>query len=123
MEKPVLNLGPDAKGIPGPEYTFHPHSAPCGMTFYRKGTLPERYNNGFFLCRFGNFLGKTKVGFDVLHIRLQDTPDGLGARIETFLADLRRPIDICQKDGRLYILEHTSHDGQRLSRLLEASGP
>ena len=122
FEKPILNLGPAAKPGPAVEYTFDPHCSPAGMTFYRKGTLPAKYEGGFFVTRFGNFLGKTPVGFDLLHVRLVEKDGQLAADITAVLEKLRRPIDVCQWKGKLYILEHTSHDAERLSRLLELSG-
>jgi glucose/arabinose dehydrogenase len=122
FEKPIINLGPAAKPGPAVEYTFDPHCSPAGMTFYRKGTLPAKYEGGFFVTRFGNFLGKVPVGFDLLHVRLVEKDGELAADITAVLEKLRRPIDVCQWKGKLYILEHTSHDAERLSRLLELSG-
>jgi glucose/arabinose dehydrogenase len=122
FEKPIANLGPAAKGIPGTEYSFDPHCSPSGVSFYRKGTLPAKYDGGFFVARFGNFLGKTPVGFDLLFVRLVEKNGELSADITTVLEKLQRPIDLCQYKGKIYILEYTSYDKQRLSRLLEVSG-
>jgi glucose/arabinose dehydrogenase len=122
FEKPIANIGPAAKGIDGKEYSFHPHSSPAGVVFYRKGTLPAKYEGGFFVERFGNFLGKTPVGFDLLHVRLVENDGELAADVSIVLEGLRRPIDLCQADGKLYILEHTTYDAQRPARLLEVSG-
>jgi glucose/arabinose dehydrogenase len=122
FEKPIANLGPAAKSIPGPEYSFDPHSSPSGVSFYRKGTLPARYEGGFFVARFGNFLGKTPVGFDLLHVRLLEKNGELAADVTTVLEKLQRPIDLCQFKGKIYILEFTTYDKDRLSRLIELSG-
>lgn len=122
FEKPIVNLGPAAKPGAAVEYTFDPHCSPAGIIFYRKGTLPAPYEGGFFVTRFGNFLGKTPVGFDLLHVRLVEKDGSLSAEIRTVLEKLRRPIDVCQWNGKLYILEHTTYDASRLSRLLELSG-
>ena len=122
FEKPIANLGPAAKGIPGSEYSFDPHCSPSGVSFYRKGTLPAKYEGGFFVARFGNFLGKTPVGFDLLFIRLVDKNGELSADVATILEKLQRPIDLCQHKGKIYILEYTTYDKVRLSRLLELSG-
>jgi len=92
------------------------------VTFYRKGTLPTKYEGGFFITRFGNFLGKNPVGFDVLHVRLVEKDGELAADVTTVLEGLRRPIDICQWNGKLYVLEYHTYDASRLSRLLEVSG-
>jgi glucose/arabinose dehydrogenase len=122
FEKPIANLGPAAKGIDGKEYSFDPHCSPAGVTFYRKGTLPARYEGGFFITRFGNFLGKNPVGFDVLHVRLVEKDGELSAEVTTVIEGLRRPIDICQWNGKIYVVEYTTYDASRLSRLLEISG-
>jgi hypothetical protein len=92
------------------------------MVFYRKGDLPARYEGTFLLTRFGNFLGKEPVGFDVLSLRLEEKEGVLGARCTTLVSGLRRPIDACLRNGRLYVVEHTTYDDQRPSRLLELSG-
>jgi len=122
FEKPIANLGPAAKGIPGSEYSFDPHCSPAGISFYRKGTLPAKYEGGFFAVRFGNFLGRKSVGFDLLHVRLVDKDGELSAEITTVLEKLQRPIDLCQTKGKIYILEYTTYDKERLSRLIEVSG-
>ena len=122
FEKPIVNLGPAAKPNSGPEYSFDPHCSPAGVSFYRKGTLPPKYEGGFFVVRFGNFLGKTPVGFDLLHVRLVEKNGELAADITTILEKLQRPIDLCQLKGKIYILEYTTYDKDRLSRLLELSG-
>lgn len=122
FEKPIANLGPAAKPGEGTEYSFDPHCSPSGVSFYRKGTLPAKYEGGFFVARFGNFLGKTPVGFDLLHVRLVEKNGETAAEISTVLEKLQRPIDLCQWKGRIYILEYTTYDKIRLSRLLELSG-
>src|SRR5207244_2130885 len=86
----------------------------------RQGPLPTKYEGGFFISRFGNFLGKRVVGFDVLHVRLVEKDGELAAEMTTFLDQLRRPIDLCQWNGKLYVLEYTTYDASRLSRLLGA---
>ncbi len=121
FEPPIANLGPDARPGDVPYFSFHPHSAPCGLVFYKGGALAERYKGSFFVTRFGNFLGKEPVGFEVLNVRLVDQSDGrLAARCETFYKTSRRPIDLCLRKGRLYILEYDTIDAQRPSRVLEA---
>ncbi len=122
FEKPIANLGPAGRPGDAKEYTFHPHSSPSGVAFYRGGTLPAKYEGGFFIARFGNFLGKTLVGFDLLHVRLVDKDGELAAEMTTILEKLQRPIDLCQWKGKIYILEYSSTDAARLSRLLELSG-
>lgn len=120
FEAPIANLGPDARPGDQPYYSFHPHSAPTGMVFYKDGALPERYKGSFFVTRFGNFLGKEPVGFEVLNVRLEEKDGRLAARCESFYKTSRRPIDLCLRKGRLYILEYDTVDSARPSRLLVA---
>lgn len=129
---PLANLGPDGRLGDHVTYSLAPHSAPGGMTFYRAGLLPKRYDNSFFLTRFGNLMGKNRIGFDVLRIRLEEEKGTMVARTELFLGPLARPIDICTHQGKLYILEYCRQleamgTGARgflqPGRLLEAGGP
>jgi glucose/arabinose dehydrogenase len=107
FEPPIRNVGPG--GIMGvnPMYSLTAHSAPGGMVFYRKGSLPRRYEKSFFLARFGNLVNYNRIGFDVLNIRLKEEKDGrLTAYTERFLDRLGRPIDVCVREGRLYVVEY-----------------
>ncbi|HVR85683.1 MAG TPA: PQQ-dependent sugar dehydrogenase [Planctomycetota bacterium] len=122
FERPIANVGPAGRPGPETEYTFHPHSSPSGVLYYRTGTLPAKYENSFFVARFGNYLGKEPVGFDLLHVQLAEHGGLLEATMTTILEKLRRPIDLCQSGGKIYILEYITYDAQRPSRLLELSG-
>jgi glucose/arabinose dehydrogenase len=106
FEAPIKNLGP--AGLLGvtPMFSLAPHCAPGGLVFYRSGKLPKRYENTFFLARFGNFLGYNRIGFDVLNIRLESQDGRLVARTERFLDHLGRPIDLAVSGGKLYVLEY-----------------
>ena len=122
FELPIANLGPSARPKAETEYTFDPHCSPSGVLWYRKGTLPSKYDNSFLVARFGNYLGKVPVGFDLLHVKLTEKDGKLEGEFTTILEKLRRPIDLCQWKGKIYILEYISYDNQRPSRLLEFSG-
>jgi len=122
FEKPIANLGPNGRPSEATEYTFHPHSSPSGVLWYSKGTLPAKYDNSLFVARFGNYLGKEPVGFDLLHVVLVEKDGGLAGTMTTILENLRRPSDLCQWKGKIYILEYITYDAQRPSRLLELSG-
>lgn len=122
FERPVANLGPDARPAGKLTHTFPPHSAPCGMLFYREGSLPEKYKGLFFVNLFGNYLGKEKVGFSLVAMRIVEQEGRLAAETTNFLTDLRRPIDVCQSGGKLYLLEHVKYDDQRPPRVLEIAG-
>ena len=56
------------------------------------------------LGRFGQLESITKVGFDVVSLRLDEANSGFFCN--TFLTGMRRAIDVlCAYNGRLYILE------------------
>lgn len=115
FEAPIENLGP--AGILGVNsmYSLSPHAAPGGLVYYREGTLPEKFAGSFFLARFGNLVNYNRIGFDVLSIRLEETDGRLVARVERFLDDLARPIDLAVGEGKLYVLEYC--------RQTETTGP
>ncbi len=106
FEPPLRNLGPGGLLGDHPMYSLAPHSAPGGMVFYRKGSLPKRYENTFFLARFGNLLNYNRIGFDVLNVRLEEQDGKLVVRCERFLDRLGRPIDVCTSGGKLYVVEY-----------------
>jgi glucose/arabinose dehydrogenase len=87
-------------------YSLAPHSAPGGMVFYRKGELGKKYENTFFLTRFGNLVNYCRIGFDVLNVRLEKKDGKLTAYTERFLDRLGRPLDVCVSGGKLYIVEY-----------------
>jgi hypothetical protein len=115
FERPIKNVGPGGLLGDHPMYSLAPHSSPCGMVFYRKGSLPKRYENTFFLARFGNLVGYNRIGFDVLNIRLEENDGELIAHTERFLERLGRPIDVCVAGGKLYVVEYC--------RQTETAGP
>jgi hypothetical protein len=106
FEPPVKNVGPGGLLGDHPMYSLAPHSAPGGMVFYRTGELPKRYENSFFLTRFGNLVNYNRIGFDVLNVRLEEKDGELVAHTERFLDRLGRPIDVCVSGGKLYVVEY-----------------
>ena len=106
FEPPIRNLGPGGLLGTNPLHSLAPHSAPGGLIFYRTGKLPKRYENSFFLARFGNLVNFSRIGFDVLNIRLAETDGVLVARSERFLDHLARPIDLALSGGKLYVVEY-----------------
>jgi hypothetical protein len=115
FEAPLKNVGPAGLLGDHPLYSLAPHSAPGGMVFYKSGRLPKRYDGTFFLTRFGNLVNYNRIGFDVLNFRLEEKDGTLTVHAERFLDRLGRPIDICQSDGKLYIVEYC--------RQTETAGP
>jgi hypothetical protein len=115
FEPPIQNVGPAGLLGDHPMYSLAPHSAPGGLAFYRKGELPQRYERTFFLTRFGNLLNHNRIGFDVLNVRLEEQGGKLVAHTERFLDRLGRPIDVCVRGGKLYVVEYC--------RQTETAGP
>jgi glucose/arabinose dehydrogenase len=122
FEPPIKNVGPAGLLGDHPMYSLAPHSAPGGLIFYRGATrvtpvprLPKKYDNSFFLARFGNLVNYNRIGFDVLHIRLEEKDGQLIAHTERFLDRLGRPLDLCISGGKLYIVEYC--------RQTETAGP
>jgi glucose/arabinose dehydrogenase len=106
FEPPIKNLGPAGLLGINPLYSLAPHSAPGGMIFYRTGKLPKRFDNSFFLARFGNLVNYNRIGFDVLNIKLEEYNGAIVARSERFLDNLARPIDLAVSAGNLYVVEY-----------------
>jgi glucose/arabinose dehydrogenase len=107
FEPPIRNLGPGGLLGDHPMYSLAPHSAPGGLVFYTRGSLPKRYEKSFFLARFGNLVNYNRIGFDVLNVRLKEGKDGkLEAHTERFLDRLGRPLDVCVAGGKLYVVEY-----------------
>lgn len=115
FEPPIRNVGPGGLLGDHPMYSMAPHAAPGGMIFYRSGQLPRKYENTFFLARFGNLVNYNRIGFDVLAIRLEEKDGRLTAHAERFLDRVGRPIDVCTRAGKLYVLEYC--------RQTETTGP
>lgn len=103
---PIKNVGPAGLVGINPLYSLTPHSAPGGLVFYRSGKLPKRYDNSFFVSRFGNLVNYNRVGFDVLNIRLEEKDGALVAHTERFLDHLGRPLDLAISEGNLYVVEY-----------------
>ena len=119
MEPAIRNLGPAGGGsAQTPIATFDAHSSPAGM-IYCGPDWPEAWRGRFIVGRFGNFIGRFNVGFDLLAVDLQRNAAGAyEARTETFLAPLARPIDLLQVGRKLYILEYTRPVHARAGRPL-----
>jgi hypothetical protein len=122
FERPVANLGPDQLVNGMVTHTFPPHAAPTGMLFYRDGSLPARYKGQFLVTLFGNYLGKVPTGFVLVAMKIVERDGRLSAETHNLLTGLRRPIDVCQSGGKVFLLEHVRYDDQRLPRVLEISG-
>ncbi len=110
---PVLNIGPDAGGSPEqPIATFDAHSSPNGIA-YLGDAFPDPVRGALAVVRFGNQIGTSAVGYDLLLVRPGPAPDANGrwrASVHEWVTGLARPLDVyAAPNGRLYILEHARH--------------
>jgi len=119
LEPAIRNFGPAGGGSAlAPVATFDPHSSPAGMV-YCGPEWPAALQGKFIVGRFGNFIGRGNVGFDLLAVELRRNAAGVyEARTETFLAPLARPLDLLQAGRKLYILEYTRPVHARAGRPL-----
>jgi hypothetical protein len=115
----IRNFGPAGGGTAAaPLASFDPHSSPAGLV-YCGPDWPAAFRGKLLMGRFGSFIGKGDVGFDLLTITLQRTATGVyEARTETFLSPIARPVDLLQVGRKLYILEYTRHTSMKTGRPL-----
>lgn len=115
----IRNFGPAAGGVPtAPLASFDQHSSPAGLV-YCGADWPAALRGKFLMGRFGSFIGKGDVGFDLLTLSLQRNAAGVyEARTETFISPLARPVDLLQVGRKLYILEYTRHTSMKSGRPL-----
>jgi glucose/arabinose dehydrogenase len=86
-----------------------PHSAALGMRFYTGNMFPKAYKNAIFIARRGSWNRSTKVGGDVVVVKLNK--DGTMKSMEPFITGfiennnyIGRPVDVMQmKDGSLLV--------------------
>jgi glucose/arabinose dehydrogenase len=86
-----------------------PHAAPLGMRFYTGNMFPPEYHNAILIARHGSWNRSSKIGGDVVMMRLNKDGSVKSAEsfVTGFLADntyLGRPVDIQPlKDGSVVI--------------------
>jgi glucose/arabinose dehydrogenase len=86
-----------------------PHSAALGMRFYTGNMFPGDYKNAIFVARHGSWNKSTKVGGDIIVVKLNK--DGTVRSWEPFITGflqdnnyIGRPVDLAvMKDGSLLI--------------------
>ena len=98
-----------------PAYMFTAHMAPLGLTFYQKGSLPDRFNQSLFVTFHGSWNRSTPSGYKVVRVILNEKGEILSHEdfITGFLqpdgSKVGRPVDIEQSpDGDLYISDDNS---------------
>jgi len=86
-----------------------PHTAVLGMRFYTGSMFPADMKNAIFLARHGSWNRSTKLGGDVVIVKLND--DGTVKSVEPFITGflqnnnyVGRPVDVLvMKDGSLLV--------------------
>src|SRR5437867_250151 len=89
----------------GPVALLGPHTAALGMRFYTGSMFPAAYRNAIFIARHGSWNKTTKLGGDVIVVKLN--PDGSVKSWEPFMTGflqdnnyIGRPVDVeVLKDG------------------------
>ena len=105
-----------------------PHTAALGMRFYTGKMFPATYRNAIFIARHGSWNKTTKLGGDVIVVKLN--PDGSVKSWEPFMTGflqdnnyIGRPVDVeVLKDGSLLVSDdyagaiyRISYDGRRVA--------
>jgi glucose/arabinose dehydrogenase len=105
-----------------------PHTAALGMRFYTGKMFPAAYRNAIFVARHGSWNKTTKLGGDVIVVKLNS--DGSVKSWEPFMTGflqdnnyIGRPVDVeVLKDGSLLVSDdyagaiyRVSYDGRRVA--------
>jgi glucose/arabinose dehydrogenase len=106
---PEFGWGHACSEFVSPIAKLGPHAAPLGMRFYTGAMFPSDYRGAILIARHGSWNRTTKLGGDVVMMRLNR--DGTVKSAETyvtgFLVDnnyIGRPADVQQmKDGSVLI--------------------
>jgi glucose/arabinose dehydrogenase len=106
---PEFGWGKSCADYTPPVALMGPHSASLGMRFYTGSMFPKAYKNAIIVARRGSWNRTTKVGGDVLVVKLNKdgTVKSKEPFITGFLEDnkyIGRPVDVMQmKDGSLLV--------------------
>jgi glucose/arabinose dehydrogenase len=106
---PEYGWGHSCSEFDPPAALLGPHVASLGMRFYTGSMFPAAYKNAIFLARHGSWNRTTKLGGDVVVIKLKD--DGSVASMEPFMTGFLenntyhgRPVDVqALQDGSLLV--------------------
>lgn len=72
-----------------PEITYQAHVAPLGLDFYTGQQFPKDYQGDAFVAQHGSWNRSTKVGYQVVRVRFDDTGKAMG--YEPFISGWLRP--------------------------------
>lgn len=103
---PEFGVQLDCATTEPPALMFPAHWAPLGLEFYRKGSLPSKYNDSVFVAFHGSWNRSSPAGYKVVRVTL--TKEGNILSYEDFITGWLRPNG--DKDGRPVDLEQ-SPDG------------
>lgn len=126
---PEFGASFDCLATEAPVLTFTAHMAPLGMAFYRRGTLPERFENSLFIAFHGSWNRSVPAGYKVVRVPLSDKGEIEGE--EDFLtgwlreggAVLGRPVDLeVSPKGDLFLSDDSGGVVYRISGRDGAAG-
>jgi len=108
---PDFGAGFDCRTTEPPAHTFTAHMAPLGLAFYRRGTLPEKYDHSLFIAFHGSWNRTVPAGYKVVRVRLNEQGDTILGHEDFITGWLGsdgtpggRPVDLEQSpQGDLYL--------------------
>lgn len=106
---PEYGWGRSCSEFAGPAALMGAHTAVLGMRFYTGAMFPAAYKNAIFVARHGSWNRSTKLGGDVVVVKLKE--DGTVASVEPFMTGFLennnyngRPVDVeMMPDGSMLV--------------------
>lgn len=101
-----------------PVYELPAHVAPTGLAFYSGGKFPEVYHNQLFVAENGSWNRSSKVGYQVVMLKLENQQVVGRETVVRFLDGefpVARPYDLLSaSDGAIYISDDLKGNVYRL---------
>ena len=108
-----------------PDYAVGAHTAPLGLAYYDRNTLPDQFREGMFIGQHGSWNRSTYSGYKVIFVPFKDgRPNGPPVDVLTgFLKDdgsgkaYGRPVGVAiDRMGALLVADDTGNTVWRLTR-------
>lgn len=101
-----------------PMYELPAHVAPTGLAFYRGGQFPDIYHNQLFVAENGSWNRSSKVGYQVVMLKIEDQKVVSRETVVSFLDGefpVARPFALLSaSDGAMYISDDLKGNVYRL---------
>jgi glucose/arabinose dehydrogenase len=101
-----------------PVYELPAHVAPTGLAFYRGTQFPEKYHNQLFVAENGSWNRSSKVGYQVVMLKIEDQQVVNRETVVSFLDGefpVARPYALLSTaDGAMYISDDLKGNVYRL---------